>query len=149
MRNDQERLLDILEAIERIEKYTVRGRSTFDGDELIQTWVLHHLQIIGEAVRAMSVDTKQKIEDVEWSKIIGMRNILVHNYFGIDADVVWAAVENDIHTLKLTRDFSKKNTPNNIFSTRNEITSVLLIYQNDEYKILRRSRNCYGFEVFA
>ncbi len=50
MRDDRERLLDILEAIERIEKYTARGRSVFDEDELIQTWVLHHLQIIGEAV---------------------------------------------------------------------------------------------------
>lgn len=50
MRDDRERLLDILEAIERIEKYTARGRSVFDKDELIQTWVLHHLQIIGEAV---------------------------------------------------------------------------------------------------
>lgn len=55
MRDDRERLLDIVEAIERIEKYTVRGRTAFDEDELIQTWVLHHLQIIGEAVRARRV----------------------------------------------------------------------------------------------
>lgn len=54
MRDDRERLLDIQEAIERIEKYAVRGREAFERDELIQTWVLHHLQIIGEAVRALS-----------------------------------------------------------------------------------------------
>ena len=106
MRDDRERLLDILEAIERIEKYTARGRTAFVEDELIQTWVLHHLQIIGEAVRAMSSDTISKAEDIEWSRIIGMRNILVHNYFGIDTDIVWAVIESDLQTLKLKiRDF--------------------------------------------
>jgi uncharacterized protein with HEPN domain len=51
MRDDRERLLDILEAIERIEKYTSKGREVFEDDELIQTWVVHHLEIIGEATR--------------------------------------------------------------------------------------------------
>lgn len=100
MRDDWERLLDILEAIERIEKYTARGRSVFDEDELIQTWVLHHLQIIGEAVRALSPETTSQSGDIEWSKIIGMRNILVHNYFSIDAEIVWAVIENELHNLK-------------------------------------------------
>ena len=54
MRDDRERLLDILEAIERIEKYTSKGREVFKDDELIQTWVVHHLKIIGEATRALS-----------------------------------------------------------------------------------------------
>lgn len=100
MRDDRERLLDILEAIERIEKYTAQGRSVFDDDELIQTWVLHHLQIIGEAVRALSSATTSESEDIEWSKIIGMRNILVHNYFSIDTDIVWSVIENDLQLLK-------------------------------------------------
>ena len=100
MRDDRERLLDILEAIERIEKYAARGRTVFDEDELIQTWVLYHLQIIGEAVRALSPTTTSNSEDLEWSKIIGMRNILVHNYFSIDKDIVWAVIENDLLTLK-------------------------------------------------
>ena len=49
MRSDRERLLDVIEAIERIEKYTAQGREAFERDELVQTWVVHHLQIIGEA----------------------------------------------------------------------------------------------------
>lgn len=110
MRDDRERLLDILEAIERIEKYTARGRSIFDQDELIQTWVLHHLQIIGEAVRALSPETTSDTEDIEWSKIVGMRNILVHNYFGIDTDIVWAVIENDLHVLKrVVQDYLAEN----------------------------------------
>ena len=93
MRDDDERLRDILEAIERIEKYASRGRDAFDADELIQTWVLHHLQIVGEAVRAISPTTKENSDEVPWSKIIGMRNILVHNYFAIDKDLVWSVIE--------------------------------------------------------
>ena len=100
MREDRVRLYDILEAIERIEKYTGRGRSVFDEDELIQTLVLHHLQLIGEAVRALSVNTTSSSEDIDWGKIVGMRNILVHNYFSIDTDIVWAVIENDLETLK-------------------------------------------------
>jgi len=100
MRDDRERLLDILEAIERIEKYTSNGRKAFDDNELIQTWVLHHLQIIGEAVRALSNDTTDSSNEIEWTKIIGMRNILVHNYFSIDTDIVWAVIENDLQNLK-------------------------------------------------
>lgn len=100
MRDEREQLLDILEAIERIEKYTTRGRSVFEEDELIQTWVLHHLQIIGEAVRALSPETRSRSEHIEWSKIIGMRNILVHSYFTIDTEIVWAVIENDLDRLK-------------------------------------------------
>ena len=102
MREDRERLLDILEAIERIEKYAARGRSVFDEDELIQTWVLHHLQIIGEAVRALSPETTSNADEIEWSRIVGMRNILVHNYFSIDTDIVWAVIENDLAAVKAT-----------------------------------------------
>jgi uncharacterized protein with HEPN domain len=64
MRDDRERLLDIQEAIERIEKYSTHGREAFERDELIQTWVLHHLQIIGEAVRAISPEFTQNHSEV-------------------------------------------------------------------------------------
>jgi uncharacterized protein with HEPN domain len=100
MRDYNERLLDILEAIENIEKYASRGHEAFEHDELIQTWIVHHLQIIGEAASAIPDSFREKYPDVPWSKIIGMRNILVHNYFGIDVDVVWAVVVNDIPDLK-------------------------------------------------
>lgn len=99
MRDDHERLLDIREAIERIEKYAGQGRETFERDELVQTWIVHHLQIIGEASRALSSDLRDQYPEVPWSKIIGMRNILVHDYFGIDVDVVWAVVEHDLPDL--------------------------------------------------
>ena len=100
MRRDRQRLEDILEAIERIEKYASGGRAIFDRDELVQTWVLHHLQIIGEAVRGLSDEIRSAHPDIPWAQIAAMRNILVHDYFGIDLDEVWAAVVRDLPQLK-------------------------------------------------
>jgi len=92
MRNDRERLLDIREAIENIQKYAARGKNAFRKDELIQTWVLHHIQILGEAASRISDEFQEEHPDIPWFKIIGMRNILVHDYFHIDIDVVWSVV---------------------------------------------------------
>ena len=100
MRDDKERIKDIAEAIDRIEKYTVKGKQVFEKDELIQNWIVRHLQIIGEATRSLSSKFREEHPDIAWSKIIGMRNILVHDYFGIDVDVVWSAVERDLPELK-------------------------------------------------
>ena len=100
MRDDRERLFDILEAIERIDKYASKGRPAFEDDELIQTWVLHHLQLIGEEKRALSTEVKQRHPEAPWGQIAGMRNILVHEYFGIDTSAVWNVVEGDLPALK-------------------------------------------------
>jgi uncharacterized protein with HEPN domain len=100
VRDDHERLLDIIEAIEKIEKHTTQGRKAFDSDELVQTWVLHHLLILGEAVGGLSAGFQDSHPEFPWSGIIGMRNILVHHYFEIDTDVVWSVVEEDLPALK-------------------------------------------------
>ena len=102
MRSDREKLLDIQEAISSIEKYAQKGRDAFVSDELIQTWVIHHLLVLGEAAAKMSEGFQKKYPDIPWSKIIGMRNILIHQYFGIDFDVVWSVVESDLPKLKRT-----------------------------------------------
>ena len=100
MRDDRQRLQDILEAIELIEKYASKGRTAFEQDELIQTWFLRHLQIIGEASRALSDNIRDSHTEIPWAKIIGMRHILVHNYFEIDLPIVWNAVELELPELK-------------------------------------------------
>ena len=100
MRTDQERLEDILEAIERIEKYAAQGPARFQSDELIQNWITHHIQIIGEACRALSPGLQKNHPEVPWAEIVGMRHILVHDYFGIDLVEVWKAVERDLPVLK-------------------------------------------------
>jgi uncharacterized protein with HEPN domain len=100
MRDPQERLRDILEAIDYIERYAIQGREAFERDELIQNWMVRHLQIIGEAARALPQDMQNRVSDVPWSKIIGMRHILVHDYFRIDTEIVWDVVERDLPVLK-------------------------------------------------
>ncbi|MBI5945661.1 MAG: DUF86 domain-containing protein [Chloroflexi bacterium] len=109
MRSERERLLDILEAIERIEKYAEEGKDAFDADELIQTWIVHHITIIGEACRSLSDDFQARYANVPWADIIGMRNILVHHYFGIDTEAVWSVVVRDIPELKLNIQVIVKN----------------------------------------
>ena len=114
MRDPAERLRDILEAIAAINRYAIRDKEAFERDELLQGWFLRHLQIIGEAARALSQDVRALAPDVPWQKIIGMRNVLVHGYFEIDTDIVWDAATRDIPALKpsiehLLRTLEQKN----------------------------------------
>jgi uncharacterized protein with HEPN domain len=89
-----------VEAIDRINRYAVSDQQAFEEDELLQTWVVHHIGIIGEAARRISDDLRAQHPDVPWSQMIGMRNILVHHYFGIDAELVWATVKRDLPLLR-------------------------------------------------
>jgi uncharacterized protein with HEPN domain len=105
VRDPRERLRDILDAIGRIKRYAVRGREAFEADELIQSWIVRHLQIIGEAARALPQDVLDRMPGVPWSDIIGMRHVLVHDYFVIDTDIVWDVVESDL--AELTRNVER------------------------------------------
>jgi len=100
MRNDRERLFDILEAIRQIEKYSVRGEQAFRSDELIQNWMTGHIQVIGEAARELSEEFRDRTPNVPWSDIVGMRHVLVHHYFRIDLNRVWQVVANEVPRLK-------------------------------------------------
>jgi uncharacterized protein with HEPN domain len=100
VRDSRERLQDIIEAIERIERYASRGRDAFEQDELVQNWFVRHLQIIGEAARTIPDDVRKLAPEIPWKDIVGMRHILVHDYLQINADVVWGVVERDLAPLK-------------------------------------------------
>ena len=96
----KERLRDILEAIAAIERHLGSDKAAFERDELLQTWFLRHLQIIGEAARGLPPEIRARADYIPWPKIIGMRNVLVHGYFDIDTDIVWQAVTRDVPELK-------------------------------------------------
>ncbi len=115
MRDDRLLLKDMQEAIERIEKYVARGRDSLEGDELIQVWILYHLQIVGEAARSVSAELRQAHAEVPWSDIIGMRHVLVHRYFGIDIDLIWTVIQDSLPELKrsivgILRDLSSNRS---------------------------------------
>ena len=100
MRIIEERFLDMMEAIQRIDKYAERGRPAFVSDELIQTYIVHNLQILGEAAAKIPIDQQSQYPELPWPKMVGMRNVLVHNYFNIDLDIVWQVVESELPALK-------------------------------------------------
>lgn len=102
MRDDLERLLDIQEAIEKIEKYYDKNRLI--RDELLQAALVRYLEIIGEASRYVKDETKNKSPEIEWSKIVSFRNFIVHNYFDVDWDVICKVIEEDIPKLKIQID---------------------------------------------
>ena len=100
MRDFPSRLQDILDAIGQIEVEQIKGRAAFEGSSLIQVWMVHHLMIIGEAVRAIDPAVRQRYPSIPWRQIAGMRNILVHDYFRINQKIVWETVEKDMPPLK-------------------------------------------------
>jgi uncharacterized protein with HEPN domain len=101
VRDSYERLRDVQDAIMRILKYTSQGSDQFYHDELVQTWVIHHLEIIGEATRIIPQDFRNLLHpEVPWKQINSMRNILIYIYFEINLDRVRAVVEHDLPVLK-------------------------------------------------
>ena len=98
---DSIRLQHILEAIHEIETYLVSSDFTeFMNNSMMRFACKKQMEIIGEASNRISRDIKSKFTDIEWAQIIGMRNIFVHEYFGIDTNLVWEIIKNDIPDLK-------------------------------------------------
>lgn len=101
MRSQAERLRDMLDAIEAIDRYTSAGRERFDRDELVRSWVVRHLAVIGEAAGRLSDELRGRAPEIPWGVVIGARNVLVHAYFDIDHDEVWNTVQRDLPPLRV------------------------------------------------
>lgn len=87
---DKARLSHILEAINELESYVSNADyETFVGNSMMRFACIKQLEIIGEAGNHISEEIKSQFSDIEWSQIKGMRNIFVHEYFGIDSKIVW------------------------------------------------------------
>lgn len=102
MRRDADWLLDILEAIEKIEARLPKNKEVFFADEMLQVWVVHHLQIIGEAAARLSPEIRNEGSTIPWLDIVGLRNFIVHQYFGIDYHEIWTVVTQELPVLKET-----------------------------------------------
>lgn len=100
MQRDKEYLLDILEAAKLALEY-VRGktREEFFNDLQCQDAVIRRLEVIGEAARRISEETQASYPDLPWSDMIGMRNVMIHEYDDVDLVIVWETVHNDLPQL--------------------------------------------------
>ena len=100
-RGDKEFLLDIIEAIKRIELYT-KELSYQDFLQKIETQdaVIRNFEIIGEAVKNISKNLKARYNNLQWKEIAGMRDKVIHFYFGVNWDIVWKAAKDNLPQLK-------------------------------------------------
>ena len=93
VKNDAVYLRHIGDAIADIKQYTQAGYEDFLARKIVQDAVLRNLEIIGEAVKNLSPEYRQKNQEIPWKQMAGLRDILIHHYFGIDLDIVWLVVE--------------------------------------------------------
>jgi uncharacterized protein with HEPN domain len=99
VKDDRAYLLHIREEAARIATYTAQGSGVFLADTKTQDAVIRNLEIIGEAVKNVSSALKANHPDLPWRKIAGMRDKLIHGYFGVNLDLVWETVEREIPRL--------------------------------------------------
>ena len=98
---DIQRLQHILTAINEIENYVLNhSKDSFTKNSMMRFASIKQLEIIGEACNIISAETKLKFPNIQWKEIIGFRNILVHEYFGIDSQLIWQVIQDDIPLLK-------------------------------------------------
>lgn len=100
MKDERVYLLHALEAIDAIQRYTVDGRDAFFADPKTQDAVIRNIEVIGQAVKGISEQTRALEPDVPWRQIAGMRDKLIHEYFGVDLALVWDVVERELPVLR-------------------------------------------------
>ncbi len=102
MRNDPKVYIKyMLESIALIQEYTREvSREDFLGRTYLQDAVIRRLEIIGEAVKSLPPDFRDRHDEIPWQRMAGMRDVLIHEYFGVDLNLTWQTVQQDLPVLK-------------------------------------------------
>lgn len=94
-------LHDRLEAIEKIERYTAGlGFEEFEANDMVVDAVVRNLEIIGEAAKHIPQDLRNRYGEVDWRRVVGFRNIVIHEYFDVDLEIVWTIATSQLPKLK-------------------------------------------------
>jgi uncharacterized protein with HEPN domain len=89
------------DAIARIESYAAVGQERFFAEPLRQDAIIRQLEIIGEATKQLSMELRNRHPEVTWRSMAALRDVLIHNYMGVDLDVVWGVTQQALPELKL------------------------------------------------
>ena len=100
MKSEQVYLVHIRECIARIEQYTREGKESFFQSTMIQDAVSRNLQVLAESTTHLSKEFLARFSQVDWRAVAAFRNVLVHDYLGLDTNEIWDVVERDLPVLK-------------------------------------------------
>lgn len=92
----------IRERIQRIEDCAREGKDAFEASHVLQDAVIRNFEVIGEAVKQLSPALLDRYPEVPWRRVAGFRDVLIHDYMGVDVEEVWNVIEKDLPQLKQT-----------------------------------------------
>jgi len=100
MKNDRVYIRHILDAIDKVDQYVQVGYDDFMAHSHWQDAVIRQLEIVGEATKRLSEELRARYPDVPWRRIAGLRDVLIHDYMGVDLEAVWQVSQNNVPKLK-------------------------------------------------
>ncbi len=100
MKDDKLYLIHIWECIQRIELYAGKGKAAFLTNTMIQDAIVRNFEIISKATKRLSPELKQLHPEIQWRGMAGFRDVLIHNYMGVDLEEVWTIIEKELPQIK-------------------------------------------------